>query len=293
MIKRIFFTILMLLTFVTPALAGINAVVTLPWIGSIAREIGKDKINVIVLVKPNHDPHFVEAKPSMILAASKADIIMYNGLDMEAAYLPLIITSSRNSKIQPGQKGNLDCGQFVNAMERAVSVDRSQGDVHPLGNPHYHLSPSNMARVAEGMTDALAAIDNGNAGFYRDNLASFNKTLEAKTRQWKGKLKGKRFLTFHKYFEYLANDFGFSITGYIEPKPGIPPSSGHMARLVDSIARERPDAILSTSYYGKKEVEFLSARTGVKAIIVPHEVGSESGIDDWFNLMDRVVESLR
>lgn len=294
MLKKILFAVIMLIGLSTPASAVVNAVATLPWIGSIAREIGKDKVNVTVLVKPNQDPHFVEAKPSMILSASKADIIMYNGLDLEAGYLPLIIRSSRNSRIQPGQKGNLDCSPYVNAIDKPHSeIDRSMGDVHPNGNPHYHLSPSNMASVAEGITDALSGLDHGNAEFYRSNLSSFNKKLEVKTREWDDKLRGKRFLAFHKYFEYLANDFGFRITGYIEPKPGIPPSSGHMARLVDAISKDRPDAILSTSYNGKKEVEFLSMKTGVKGIVVPHEVGCQEGINDWFSLMDRVVESLK
>lgn len=293
MIKKTLLAVFLLLFLVSPAFAELKVVTTLPWIGSLAKEIGGDKITGTTLVKPNQDPHYIEAKPSMILAARKADIIMYNGLDLEAGYLPVIIESSKNTRIQPGEKGNLNCGQFVNAIERPSTVDRSQGDVHPLGNPHYHLSPSNMAHVAEGIADALVDMDNNNAAFYRANLASFNKRLEEKRKEWNGKLRGKRFLTFHKYFEYLANDLGFRITGYIEPKPGIPPSSGHMARLIETISKDRPEAILSTSYYGKQEVEFLSSKTGVKGIVVPHEIGCQDGINDWFVLMDRVVESLR
>ena len=293
MIKKILFAVLWLCFLVSPAFAAINVVTTLPWIGSLAKEIGGDRISVTALVKPNQDPHYIEAKPSMILAARKADIIMYNGLDLEIGYLPVIIESSKNARIQPGGTGNLDCGQFVNVIERQGSADRSQGDVHPMGNPHYHLSPSNAARVAAGIADALAALDSGNAALYRANLASFEKRLESKKKEWYGKLRGKRFIAFHKYFEYLADDLGFRITGYIEPKPGIPPSSGHLARLVDSIAKEKPDAILTTSYNGKKEVEFLSAKTGVKGIVVPHDVGCQDGINDWFSLMDRAVGSLR
>lgn len=294
MLTRVLFTILMLLALATPALAGINAVATLPWVGSITKEIGKDKVSVTVLVKPNQDPHFMEAKPSMILAANKADIIMYNGLDLETGYLPVIINSSRNTRIQPGKLGNLDCSKFIKAIDRPHGdMDRSMGDVHPYGNPHYHISSSNMAHVAEGITDTLAELDKNNEAFYRGNLASFKRKLEAKRKEWEGKLKGKRFISFHKYFEYLAHDAGFRITGYIEPKPGIPPSSGHMASLINAISKDRPDAILSTSYNGKKEVEFLSAKTGVKGIVVPHEIGCQDGINDWFTLMDRVVESLR
>ena len=294
MSKKILFTIIMLFALAAPARAGVNIVATLPWIGGMAKEIGKDKVSVTVLVKPNQDAHFVEAKPRMVLAASRADILVYNGLDLEVGYLPLIINSSRNPRIQAGENGNLDCSKYINAIERPhTDIDRSMGDVHPFGNPHHHLSPSNMASVAQGLTDTLARLDSGNAGFYRANLASFNRTLEAKKKEWEGKLSGKRFISFHKYFEYLANDLGFRITGYIEPKPGIPPSSGHMARLAEMIAKDRPDAILTTSYNGKKEVVFLSTKTGVKAIVVPHEIGCQEGIGDWFTLMDMVVESLK
>ena len=128
--------------YTTPAFAGLNVVATLPWIGSLAKEIGKDKVNLTVLVKPNQDAHMIEAKPSMILAARKADIIMYDGLDLEIGYLPLIIESSKNSKLMPGQTGNFDCSQFVTVVKKPTTVDRSMGDVHPLGDPHYHFSPS-------------------------------------------------------------------------------------------------------------------------------------------------------
>lgn len=293
MFKLILFTISMLTALTAPAFAGVNAVATLPWIGSIASEIGKDKISVTVLVKANQDPHFIEAKPGMTKAASKADVIMYNGLDLEAGYLPLIIKSSRNIKIQPGNAGNLDCSALIDPIDKASSdIDRSMGDVHPFGNPHYHLSPSNIALVAKGITKTLSELDKGNAGFYRANLASFNKKLEAKKKEWEGKLRGKRYIAFHKYFEYLANDFGFRITGYIEPKPGIPPSSGHIAKLAKSVTQDKPDAILTTSFYGKKEVQFLSERTGVKGIILPHEVGCLDGIGDWFTLIDKIIETL-
>ncbi|MEK6790316.1 MAG: metal ABC transporter substrate-binding protein [Deltaproteobacteria bacterium] len=292
MIKKSFFAILAVLTFVSTA-SG-NVVATLPWIGSIVREIGRDKVVVTVLVKPNQDPHFAEAKPSMIVAASKADIIMYNGLDLEVGYLPLIVASSRNQRIQPGQKGNLDCSRYVNAIERPnADIDRGMGDVHSMGNPHYHLSPENILRVAEGITDVLSDSDAPNAQFYKANLKTFKERLMEKQKQWGASLKGKRFIAFHKYFEYLAHEFGFQIEAYVESKPGITPSSGHIGRLIESIARTKPDGILTTAFYGKKEVEFLSLKTGVKAIVVPHEVGCLDGINDWFTLMDRIVESLR
>ena len=174
--RKIFLSIALSLTLTTPAFAGINVVATLPWIGSAAKEIGKDKINVTVLVKPTQDAHDIEAKPSMILAARKADIIMYDGLDLEIGYLPLIIESSKNPKLMPGQPGNFDCSQFITVLEKPTTVDRSMGDVHPLGNPHYHFSPSRVLRVAAGMARLLADSDKGNAGYYEANYQGFCRT---------------------------------------------------------------------------------------------------------------------
>jgi zinc/manganese transport system substrate-binding protein len=290
--KRYLLAFLMALLLTTPALAKVNVVVTLPWIGSIAKEIGKDNIDVSTLVKPSQDPHFAEAKPSMILAARKANIIMYNGLDLEIGYLPRIIESSNNPKIQPGKIGNLDCSQFVSVIEKPTSVDRSMGDVHPLGNPHYHFSPKNILKVAEGISLVLSQLDAGNAAFYKSNLQSFRERLITKEKQWGSiPLRGKKFVAYHRLFEYLAREFGFQIIAYVEPKPGIPPSAGYLTELVELIKRSKPNAILATEANGKKESEALGQKTGMKVIILPHDVGN-TGAQDWFNLMDTIINSL-
>jgi len=271
----------------------IKGVATLQWIGSIAREIGKDKIEITALVKPNQDPHMIEAKPSMILAVRKADILFYNGLDLEIGYLPVLIESSRNPKIQPGRPGNFDCSHFVTVLEKPVSVDRSMGDVHPLGNPHYHYSVKNILKISEGMADALSKLDPANAGFYKANLAAFQEKANKKQAQWRAvSLKGKRFIACHKYFEYLANDYGFRIVAYVEPKPGIPPSAGYLEKLIETIRQTKPDGILTTPYFARREEDFLSRKTGIKVIVVPHDVGTTAVAKDWFSLMDQVLSSL-
>jgi zinc/manganese transport system substrate-binding protein len=292
--KKILFSLLIIATVSTPAYARLNVVATLPWIGSIASELGRDKINVKVLVKPSQDPHYIEAKPSMILATRNADILMYNGLDLEIGYIPLLIESSRNSRIQPGQPGNFDCSRFVNVIEKQQTADRSMGDVHPLGNPHYHFSPSNILRVARGMAQELSNIDSNNSSFYRTNLSSFEKKLGNKQMQWgKRSLRGKRFVAYHRYFEYMANEFGFQIVGYVEPKPGIPPSAGHIEGLIENMKKSRPDGILVTPSYGREEAESLSKKAGVKVILIPQDVGSVPGTNDWFSFMDTVLSSLQ
>ena len=243
--KKLLLSLLLVVTLSTPAYAKLNVCATLPWIGSLASELGKDKVNIKVIVKPSQDPHFIEAKPSMILAARDADILMYNGLDLEIGYLPLLFESSRNSRIQPGQPGNFDCSRFVNVIEKQPTVDRSMGDVHPLGNPHYHYSPSNILRVARGMAQELSNVDPANSSFYRTNLASFEERLTNKQTQWaKKSLKGRMFIAYHKYFEYMANEFGFQLVGYVEPKPGIPPSAGHIERSVSYTHLTLPTILL-------------------------------------------------
>lgn len=281
--------------YATSATAKVNVVATLPFIGSLAKEIGGDRIDITVLVKPNQDPHYVEAKPSMILAARKADILMYNGLDLEIGYLPVIIESAKNPNIQPGKPGNLDCSRYVTPIERLTSVDRSMGDVHPLGNPHYLASPKNIARVVEGMSDALSAVDPGNEAFYKERLSAFKERFRKKESEWNGiSLKGKKYIAYHRDLSYLAADFGFQIIGYIEPKPGIPPSAAHLEKIVETIKREKPDAVIdSTSTQGRQAVLFLSQKTGVKGVTIPGDVGSTDLAKDWFSFMDQVLSALK
>jgi len=277
-----------------PASAGVNVVATLPWIGSLAALLGGDGVTIKVLVKPGQDPHQIEAKPSMILAARTADILMYNGLELEIGYLPKIIESSANPHIQPGRPGHLDCSQFINPLEKTAAADRSLGDVHPLGNPHYHLSVQNILKVAQGMTKAFSSLDPGKASFYRANLAAFESRLKEERRQWDNiSLTGKRFVAYHRFFEYLALGKGFLIVAYIEDRPGIPPSAGHLERLVENIKKTKPDGMLTTAYHGQKDVEALSRRTGIRSMVVPHDVGSGPGIHDWFSLMNAVLIMLK
>jgi zinc/manganese transport system substrate-binding protein len=292
--KKYLIAVLLVFLVASPALAKVNVVATLPFIGSIAREIGKDRIDVVILIKPSQDPHYAEAKPSMILAARKADIMMYNGLDLEIGYLPRIIESSNNPKIQPGKTGNFDCSQFVNVIEKPGAIDRSMGDVHPMGNPHYLFSPTNILRIAEGITGVLSELDHENAAYFKSNMQAFRARFAEKQRQWHSRpLSAKKFVAYHKYFEYLAKEFGFQIIAYIEPKPGIPPSAGYLADLVELIKRSKPDAILATESYGEKEAEAISKKTGTRVILLPHDVDANQAARDWFSLMDLIINSLQ
>jgi len=292
--RRIFLTLFLTLMATSPAFAGLNVVATLPWVGSLAKEIGRDKINVTTLIKPSQDPHFADAKPSMILAARKADIIMYNGVDMEAGYLPLVMETSKNPKIMPGRPGNFDCSKFVSVIEKQAIVDRGMGDVHPLGNPHYHFSIANILRVAEGMANAMANLDRTNGDAYNANFKSFAARFNEHQKRWKSiNLKGKRYIAYHKLFGYLEREYGFRIIGYIEQKPGIPPSAAHIEQLIEMMKQSRPDGILVTPAHGLDEAESLATKTGVKVIVLPQDVGSMKGTDDWFAFMNAVVAAMK
>jgi zinc/manganese transport system substrate-binding protein len=293
-VRNILLTLSLTLILASPAFAGLNVVATLPWIGSLAKEIGKDKVSVTTLVKPSQDPHYLDAKPSMILAGRKADIIMYNGLDLEIGYLPLVIEQSKNPRIMTSMPGNFDCSRFVKVLEKHAIVDRGMGDAHPLGNPHYHFSPTNILHVAEGMTNALAGMDKANADYYRANFRSFSERFKEKQKQWKSvNLKGKKFVAYHKLYEYLAEEFGFKLVGYVEAKPGIPPSAGHIEALIESMKASRPDAIITSDFFPKHESESISAKTGVKVITLPGDVGNMKGTDDYFSFMDKILAALR
>jgi len=293
MIRKSLLAFICFLAWTSPALAKLNVVATLPWIGSLVQDIGRDKVHITTLVRPSQDPHYVEAKPSMILEVRRADILMFNGLELEIGYLPVLVESSRNPNIQPGKTDHFDCSQFVAVIEKPAAVDRSMGDVHPLGNPHYHLSPRNIYRVTGGITEALARVDPGNEGFYRANLVAWQEKFKEKEKQWMGhNLRGKKFIAYHKFFEYLANEFGFEIIGYVEPKPGIPPSAGWVEKIIELAKKMKPDAILTTSYYGAREATFLSQKSGVKSVVVPHDVGATPTCKDWLSLMDQVLAAL-
>lgn len=287
----------MFLIFSTPSFAEVNVVATLPWIGSVAKEIGKDKINVAILVKPGQDPHFVEAKPSMIVAARNADIIMYNGLELEVGYLPLIITSSRNAKIQPGQKGNLDCSGDVNVIERAqTNLDRSMGDVHPSGNPHYHLSPDNVLKAARAIAERFSSIDGGNADFYKSRLEAFDKSLREKMKEWDERmapLKGKKVILYHRDMNYLMERYGIGVVGYIEPKPGIPPTPKHLQSLIETGKREGVSAVLVNTYFEKRSPSFVAEKTGGRMLALPIDVLVVPEAKDYISLMDCITKTMK
>lgn len=285
--------ILFLFIFSISHFAEINSVCTLPWIKSILSEIGSDKIKVSSLVKPDEDPHYVEPKPSMLLAVRKADILFYNGLDLEIGYLPKLIESSNNPKIQPGREGNVDLSQFIKPIEKPSSYDRSMGDVHPLGNPHYYYSPQNIKYVAKGITKILSKIDPTNSNIYAKNLENFIQKVSFKEEEWKKlNLKNKQIITYHRSLGYLSMEYGFRIVSEIEPKPGIPPSAKHLSTLLEILKTNKINLIITTNVVGEKEANYLSQKSGVKVKVVAIDVGGNEEAKDWISLVDSILRAI-
>lgn len=286
-----------LCSFASGALAEVRIVSSVPTFAAIAEEIGGDKVEVESLSKGYQDPHFVDAKPSYVLKLNRADMLIYNGLGLEIGWLPILVTGARNSKILPGNVGNLDCSTLIpNLLEIPTTrIDRTMGDIHPGGNPHYMLDPKNGIAVASGIAQRLKQLDPENASFYDERLKDFVKRVSAKSKEWKKKLspyKGTQIVTYHKSWVYLSNWTGFQEVGYVEPKPGIPPSPSYVAELIRKIQRMDVKLVIAESYYPKKVSALIAQKAGASFLVLPAQVGGRDGINTYFDLLDVIVNEV-
>jgi zinc/manganese transport system substrate-binding protein len=280
------------------AFARVRVVTTIPDFGSIAREIGGDKIEVKSIVKGYQDPHFVDAKPNYILWLNKADLLIYNGLELESGWLPILLTGSRNSKISsPNATGHLNASTLItNLLEvPTAKIDKSKGDIHPGGNSHYLLDPRNGLLIAEGIAERLKSIDPDNSQLYIQNLQEFTAKLKEQIKLWEEKLKpldGTNVVTYHKSWVYFTAWAGFKEIGYIEPKPGIPPSPSHIAGLVKSMQDKNLKLILSESFYPQKTANLVAQKTGAILLVLPTMVDRENGVSKYSDLFETIVNKI-
>jgi len=278
--------------------AKVKVVTTIPDFGSIAKEIGGDKIEVKSIVKGYQDPHFVDAKPNYILWLNKADLLIYNGLGLEAGWLPVLITGARNSKISsPDSTGHLNVsGLIPNLLEVPTDkVDRSMGDVHAGGNSHYILDPRNGIPIAVGIADRLKTIDPENSNVYEQNLQAFTLKLKEQIKAWEEKLKhfkGTNLVTYHKSWVYFTSWAGLNEVGYIEPKPGIPPSPSHIAGLVKQMRDTDLQLILSESFYPQKTARLVADKTGAKLLVLPTMVDRDNGVLTYYDLFEKIIDEI-
>lgn len=299
--KRImFFIILMLTNFITSdsyAKDKIQILATTTDLKSIAEFIGGDEVKVDSICKGYQDPHFVEAKPSFMIKAKKADLFIRVGLELEIGYEELIINGSRNQKIRIGQLGHLDASEGASLLEvpTTTKIDRSMGDVHPMGNPHYWLDPLNVKVIASNIANRLSEISPKDALYFKKNLSGFNEKIDEKLIEWMERLapfKGENIAIYHRSWPYFVNRFGLVASCELEPKPGIPPSPGHLKEVIDRINEENIKVILMEVFYDEKPAKFVAEQTGTKVVIIPNSVGGTKEAKDYFSLMDIIVERL-
>jgi zinc/manganese transport system substrate-binding protein len=259
------------------ASAKLKVVATTADLAAVAAEVGGAHVEVTALALHSQDPHFVDARPHLALQLAKADLLLVVGLDLEIGWLPTLQTGSRNGKIQRGGSGYLECSEFVKTRDTPKGkVDRSQGDVHPGGNPHYMFDPRQAARVSKGIAERLAKLDPHHAGEYKQNAVKLIKSLGKMTKAAEkrlAKLRGAKVIAYHKSFPYLANWLGFSIVEHVEPKPGIPPNPHHVARVMEVAKQEKVRIILQESFYPAKITKMITEKTGTRLVRVeaaPH-----------------------
>jgi zinc/manganese transport system substrate-binding protein len=277
------------------ASAQIRVVATTPDLASVAREIGGDRVSVVALAKPTEDPHYVDAKPSHIVTLNRADALIEGGAELELGWLPPLLENSRNSKISAGAPGRIVASDGIKLLEIPTSFDRSKGDVHSLGNPHFMIDPINVKIVARNIADHLAEIDPNSAATYKGNLARFDTKLDGKFADWQKQLapyRGARIVTYHKDFIYMAERFGLNIVGELEPKPGIAPSPAHLAQLIGKMKATNAKLILVQPFQNRKTAETVARQTGGVVLDVPQQPGAADNTTTYFDMMDNVVKTL-
>ncbi len=274
----------------------LQVVTTLTDLAELTQEVGGDKVDVEALAKGYQDPHFVEPKPSFLLKLRHADLLVLVGLDLEIGWLPPLITQSGNGKIQPGGQGYLDASQFSQILEiPGGNLTRAEGDVHPLGNPHYWLDPDNGRRIAKGIAGKLAEMDPPDQAYFQQREQDFEKRLAEAEKRWEAQMapyRGRKIVTYHRSWPNFAKHFGLDVIGYVEPRPGIPPTPSHTLELVNLMKRENVKIELIEPYFDLKTPNSIASMTSGKVVQIMPSVGGKPEITDYFKLFDYDINLL-
>ena len=278
------------------AQSRLNVITTTEDLASIAREVGGDHVTVESIARGYQDPHFVEAKPSFILKLQKADLLVVIGRELENGWLPPLIQQSRNAKVQVGADGYLDASLQTQILEVPQGqITRAMGDVHPLGNPHYWLDPENGKRIAKQIADRLSRARAGDRAYFDQRLTSFTSRLDAALQRWLSLMapyKGIKVVTYHRSFPNFAARFGLDIIGYVEPRPGIPPSPQHTLDLINEMKRQSVKLVLVEPYFDLKTPNSIGRETGAQVVVMPPSVGGVKEITDYIKLFDYDINLL-
>jgi zinc/manganese transport system substrate-binding protein len=268
----------------------LNVVTSTTDLAALAQEVGGDKVNVESIAKGYQDPHFVEAKPSFLLKLRQADLLIAVGLQLEIGWLPPLVTQSGNPRIQVAAPGYLDASQFAEILEIPQgTVTRAEGDVHPLGNPHYWLDPDNGRRIARGIANKLADMDTADGAFFQQRFQDFEKQLLAAEQKWDAEMKpyrGRKVVTYHRSLPNFAKHFGLDVIGYVEPRPGIPPTPSHTLELIQLMKRENCKIILVEPYFDLKTPQSIARETGAQVVVYLPSVGGVKEVTTYFQLFD-------
>jgi zinc/manganese transport system substrate-binding protein len=266
----------------------------------LAHAVGDDRISATSIARGYQDPHFVQAKPSFALQLAKADVFAYVGLDLEIGWMSTLLDGARNSRINRGGRGDVDVSRVIPVLDVNPTADRSMGDVHPRGNPHYWLHPENGKRIAHLFRDKFSELDPEGATLYARNTARFEARIDSTTRALTPQLaaiRGKPIVAYHTSWRYFQEFTGMNIVGFIEPKPGVPPSPSHLAGLIQQMKRTGAKVIIMEPFYDRKMPDFVARNTGAQVLVLPSSVEGVKGVDSYLELIDydvrRLAEALR
>src|SRR5258708_7071457 len=276
--------------------AKLNVVATTADFAAIAREIGGDKIELTTLAKPTEDPHFVDAKPSFIVKLNHADVLIEGGAELEIGWLPRLLDDSRNEKLAAGAPGHVACAQGIQLLDVPSTLDRSKGDIHAAGNPHYTTDPANAKVIALNIANAFCALDAKSCDTYRANLKTFTDALDAKTAEWQKTLepfKGQEVVAYHDSWPYFGQRFGLKIDLFLEPKPGVPPNPAHLVDVIQKMKQDNVHAIIVDPYLNRKIAETVARDTGATVVDVTQFPGGVKGTEGgYIPMMDYLVNSV-
>lgn len=274
----------------------LNVVTTIETLADLSRRVGGDKVTVQSLSHGYQDPHYVEAKPSLAIALNRADVLVRVGLDLEIGWLPILVTESRNGRIQPGQVGDIDTSSFIEVLDiPTTQVTRAMGDIHPRGNPHFWIPPVNAVRIAKGIMERFQQLRPNDKEYFQAQFDKFLADLKNKAPHWDAEAKplaGLKIVTYHKSWTYLSKWLKLQEVGYVEIKPGIPPSPDHLLRLITLMKAERVSAVLMEDFYNRSIAEEVASQTGAKLIPMPSDVGARPEIKTYFDLVDTLFRNL-
>lgn len=288
-------TTVVLATVAAPARAAIEVFTCEPEWAALAGELGGSLVNAESATTPQQDPHYIQARPSLIAKVRRAGLVLCTGADLEVGWLPLLLRQAGNAAVQPGQPGYMTASDHVDLLDKPASLDRSLGDVHPYGNPHIQTDPRNIGKVAAALAERLAMLDPPNAATYRLRYADFQARWQSAVDRWTAAvapLRGRQVVTHHKGWVYLESWVGLVEVGNLEPKPGLPASAAHLAELLEQLKSQQVAVIIRSVYEDAKASEWLAGRTSIPYVVLPHTVGSVPGADDLFGMFDVIVKTL-